>query len=588
MGEFFAELKRRNVLRVALAYLAGSWLLIQVVETVFPVFGFSDAAVRSFIVILAIGFLPALIFAWVFELTPEGLMLEKEIDRSASITAHTGKSLDRVIIVVLLLAVSYFAVDKFVLDPARDESLVTEARQEGRADALIESYGDRSIGVLPFVDMSPEGDQEYFGDGLSEELLNLLAKIPQLRVASRSSAFAYKGKDVSITEIGKGLNVAYVMEGSVRKLGNVIRITAQLIDAKSDTHVFSETYDATLDHIFAVQDEIASKIVDSLKVTLLEPMPKAQVVDPVAYELYLRGWYLNGKVSQDNLQNAVRLLEEATQLDPSYPPAWVSLGVAYRNQAQYGYRDQKEGTEMARAAYERALEIDPEYGHAWGRLAAIYASYDWDFAAADDAVGKALKLSPNEISNIGAAARLAFTLGRFVEAISLYRRSLSIEPLDMHSSMMLSWALMYDGQLEAASAQLRDLMTLDSEYPLAHTLLGQVLLLQGKPEEALDELALESEQEWKEFGTVLALYALGRNDDALVAANEFIEKHGDVWLYQIAVIHAYRNDTNGAFDWLDRAYRERDSGMVLLLGDPFLANIRDDDRWDEIIDKVGL
>ncbi|UCC14439.1 MAG: adenylyl cyclase, partial [Gammaproteobacteria bacterium] len=263
---FLEELKRRNVVRVGAAYVALSWLIIQVAETLFPLFGLSDAAARLVVILLAIGFLPALVFAWVFEFTPEGLRRESEVDHDSDVSRRMTRRLDRLIMVFLTLALGYFALDKFVIDPARDaEELATateQARQEGRSDAIVESYGDKSIAVLPFVNMSSDSEQEYFADGISEELLNLLARIPTLRVISRSSAFSFKGKDVNIPEVARQLNVAHVLEGSVRKSGDKIRITAQLIEARSDTHLWSETYDRTLDDIFAIQDNVAAAVVE--------------------------------------------------------------------------------------------------------------------------------------------------------------------------------------------------------------------------------------------------------------------------------------------------------------------------------------
>jgi TolB-like protein len=248
----FAELKRRNVIRVAIAYLAVSWFLIQVVETILPVFGYSNAPIRIAIILLLIGFPSALIFSWVYELTPEGLRKEKDIDRAQSVAAHTGKKLDRAIIVVLALSLTYLAVDKFVLDPARDAQREEAAVEQGRTEALVDSYGEHSIAVLPFVNMSDDAGNEYFSDGISEELLNLLAKIPDLRVISRSSSFTYKGKDLDIPSIAAQLSVALILEGSVRKAGDQVRITAQLIEAKSDAHLWSQTYDRELSNIFAI------------------------------------------------------------------------------------------------------------------------------------------------------------------------------------------------------------------------------------------------------------------------------------------------------------------------------------------------
>ncbi len=263
--QLFHELTRRNVFRVVAAYVVVAWLIIQVVETIFPPFGFGDGAIRAVIITLAIGLVPVLIVSWVFEWTPEGLKLDKDVDRAGSVGRHTGKVLDRAILVVLALALSYFAFDKFVVDPARDAEQLESAREEGRSQALIASVGNRSIAVLPFVDMSPEGDQSYFSDGISEELLNLLASIPEVRVTSRSSAFSLKGKNLGIPEIARRLNVAYVLDGSVRKAGNQIRISAQLIEADSDSQLWSKNFDRTLENIFQIQDEIAGDVVQANK-----------------------------------------------------------------------------------------------------------------------------------------------------------------------------------------------------------------------------------------------------------------------------------------------------------------------------------
>jgi TolB-like protein len=304
----FEELKRRNVFRVGAAYVVVGWLIIQVVETIFPIYGIAESWIRLVITVLAIGLIPLLIFAWAFELTPEGLKKESDVDRTQSIAPHTGKKLDRTIMVVLALALVYFAVDKFVLNPQREAAVqeqvavqVEEAIQQGRTEALVESYGDKSIAVLAFQDMSQDKDQEYLSDGIAEELLNLLAKIPDLRVISRSSAFSFKGQNLELTEIAERLNVAHILEGSVRKAGNKVRITAQLIEARSDTHLWSETYDRELDDIFAIQDEISATVVAQLKITLLGEAPKTVEINSEAYALFLQARHLGQQFTVDTI-----------------------------------------------------------------------------------------------------------------------------------------------------------------------------------------------------------------------------------------------------------------------------------------------
>jgi len=356
----YHELKRRNVLRVAIAYLAGSWLLVEVAETVFPLYGFDDTPARIVVTLLAIGFPLFLLFSWVFEFTPEGLKLEKDIKREESITPQTGKKLDRVIIVLLALALGYFAFDKFVLDPTRDAELVEETAQQARSDALVESYGDQSIAVLPFVNMSDDAGNEYFSDGISEELLNLLAQIPELRVISRSSSFSFKGKGISIPEVAKQLNVAHVLEGSVRKAGNRVRITAQLIEARSDSHLWSESYDRELDDIFAVQDEIAAAIGAALKVELVLVAGEAvlptviRAANTDAYDAYLRGRELIQHRGWENMEGAVRHFEHSLRLDEGFAPAHAQLAIA-----TIYYGESKEARQSTIAHLDRAQELEP-------------------------------------------------------------------------------------------------------------------------------------------------------------------------------------------------------------------------------------
>ena len=560
-----SELKRRNVPRMAALYAVAAWLIIQVAEVLIDLAKLPDWIGTTTLWLLAIGFPIALIFSWFYEVTPEGISLEKDVDTADSIAHVTGRRLDFVVISLLCAAVILFAYDKW----------------------WMHGPPQNSIAVLPFVNMSDDTGNEYFSDGISEELLNLLTKIPELRVIARSSAFSYKGKNVSVTQIGDELNVAYVLGGSVRKDGADVRITAQLIEARSDTHVFSETYDTKLVNIFAVQDEIAEKIVERLSMTLLSAVPKVKEVDPVAYELMLKGRFLIG-VERENLVEAADFLEQSVRVDSAYAPAWLDLALVYRNQANFGYRDMHEATTQARKAVERALALDPSLANAWALLGLIHITYDWDFDAADVALQRALELGPNETFVLHSAARLESALGHIEDAITLRRKILDLEPLSLYDREMLSWDLLFGGQAVEAEVRLRELLELDDKYPIAHCLLGQALLLQGKPDEALNEMNLESEEEWKQFGIVLALESLGRHDEAAAATNNFIEQHGKVWFYQTAKIFAYRNQVDAAFEWLDRGFEERDGGMFMLLGDPFLANIRDDPRWTILLDKVGL
>ena len=451
---FIGELKRRNVIRVGVAYLAAAWLLIQVVETLFPIYGLNDAHIRIVIALLAIGFPLVLIFSWVYELTPEGIKLERDVDRTRSITGHTGKNLDRAIIVVLVLAVGFFAVDKFVLDPARDAKREVAVAQQARSQALTESYGDSSIAVLPFVDMSAESDSEFFSDGISEELLNLLSRIPNLRVISRSSAFSFKGKDFTIPEVAEKLNVALVLEGSVRRFGDDLRITAQLIEARSDTDLWSETYDRKLIDVFAIQDEISAAIVDALKDQLdldVGAAPTATVTTNLeAHDAYLRGLYLIQQRSPDAKKGATQEFMKAVSLDPDFAPAHAELAIAIALGGLVGLMPPDERMTKLRHHAEKALELDPD-------LAEAHAAMSWSLngSGRDDQVvehlRRAVEINPNYAL---AYLWLAHYVEEMADRFAMTEKALHLDPLSRSANFGYVNGLIARNRLDEADRQI--------------------------------------------------------------------------------------------------------------------------------------
>jgi adenylate cyclase len=590
---FFGELKRRNVIRVGAAYVVVAWLVIQVVETIFPAFGFGDAAVRIVTIVFAIGLVPALIFAWAFELTPEGLKKESEVDRSESITPQTGRKLDRVIMVVLALTLGYFAFDKFVLEPEREVALeaqkaeeVAEARQAGRSEALVESYGDKSIAVLPFVNMSSDAEQEYFSDGISEELLNLLAGIPELRVISRSSAFSFKDQNLEIPEIGKRLNVAHILEGSVRKAGNRVRITAQLIEARSDTHLWSETYDRTLDDIFAVQDEIAATVVAQLKITLLGAAPKVQETDPEAYALFLQARYLGHQITPESLEQANALLERALAIDPGYAAAWSGLAVNYARQVANGLLPFDEGYARARAAAEKALTIDPAWAPAHASLGWIAMFYN-DLAAAARHFERALQLAPADLDVLGNAAGLLKYLGRLNQAIEVDEFGAARDPVNPISHSNLGNGYLSADRWDEAIASYEIALRLSPGQIGSHYWLGTALLFKGEAEAALAAMQREQYEALRLIGLAIAYHSLGdavASDAALARLTEEYEKE---WAFNIAYVLAYRGEADRAFEWLGKAVQYSDSGLPEILLRPEFRSIHDDPRWLPFLDSIG-
>ncbi|MGA9573075.1 MAG: hypothetical protein WBS20_03910, partial [Lysobacterales bacterium] len=357
----FKELKRRNVFRVGIAYTVATWLLIQVTDTVFPRIGLPDSAVTLVIALLMIGFIPALIFAWAFEMTPDGLKREKDVDRDESITPQTGRKLDRMIIGIMAVVIAYLVLDRFVLtDDAKPSTQPTETQT-----AAVEPAKDEgpSVAVLPFVNMSGDADNEYFSDGLTETLLNMLAQLPDLRVAARTSSFAFKGKDVGIPEIAKALNVAHVLEGSVQKSGNRVRITAQLIRAGDGFHVWSKNYDRTLEDIFAIQDEIATDVAGVLDKALLNggaTIAHIETSDVGAYDTYLRAMKQQAIGSYGSLSNAESLFKQALGADPGFIDAKLGLARNYIMQFNTGLIDEKQMHHSITPLLAQVREVQPE------------------------------------------------------------------------------------------------------------------------------------------------------------------------------------------------------------------------------------
>jgi adenylate cyclase len=566
---FVRELKRRNVFRVGVAYLIIGWLLLQVSDTLVPALHLPEWFQSGVALFLILGFPLALFFAWAFELTPDGLKKEKDIERSESVTPVTGRKLDFVIIGLLTAALGYFAYDKFVASPPAPQDSI------------------QSIAVMPFINMSSDPEQEYLSDGLSEELLNLLAKIPELRVAARTSSFSFKDQNLEIPEIAERLNVGHVLEGSVRKAGNQIRITAQLIRADDGFHIWSATYDRELENIFVIQDEVAAAVVDSLKITLLGEQPKATETDPEAYALYLQARYLMSQGAEGHKQ-AETLLKQALDIDPGFAPALTVLGNVYNNQANmFGVRPVDEAVELARDAIQRALEIDPLYARAHAALGDLDIRYAYEFKAAYRHMQQALALNPGDTYILNNAARVAELFGRIDEAIDLYRQSIVLDPLSPGGHGGLGILYYRAHRLEEAANSLQLAGSLNPSASFFQLNLVLVLLAQGDAPAAL--VALERTSDfWHDFGMALVQHELGDAGASDAALNEFKEKYQAGEDYQVASIYAFRDEIDLAFDWLDKAYDERDTGLPFVHLDPLLASLHDDPRWESFLDKMGL
>ena len=460
-----------------------------------------------------------------------------------------------------------------------------------QAPAVLEPVA-ASIAVLPFADMSPEQDQEYFSDGLAEELLNVLAKNRELKVAGRTSSFQFRGKGQDHRVIGDKLGVASILEGSVRKEGNQVRITAQLISAADGFHLWSESYDRELKDIFALQDEIAKSVAKALQVTLLggEAGLSPQLIDPVAYMAYLQGRHFSGLgVGEETLEEAAGYLEQALEIVPDFAPAWAQLSNVRVWQANQGYRQLDEGFSQARQAAERALELDPNHAETYVALAEIKMFFDWDWQGASAAAQTGLELEPANTAVLEVAAGIAASQSRGEEALELGRRRVALDPLNAGAYMRLGFGAYHLGLLDEAERSLKKALELQPDRPVAHSRLGEVYLAQGRPEEALREMEEELVPAWQRYGLALAYHAAQRQGEADAKLAELIESNQLDCAFQIAQVYAFRGEIDAAFDWLERAYRQRDSGLseYLRLG-PHLAKLHGDPRWPKFLEKMGL
>lgn len=592
MASLWEELKRRNVVRVGIAYAVVCWLILQLTDVLMPVLNLPEWVDGLIFLLLTVGFILTLFFSWVYEITPEGVKLEKDVDRSSSITQVTGRKLDFVIIAILSVAVAFFTIDKFVWTETPDlpdnqvaETVaeISEPQVELTADL---DTGPTSIAVLPFVNMSNDAEQEYFSDGLSEELLNLLAKIPELRVTSRTSAFSFKGKDFTISELGELLDVDHVLEGSVRRSGDTIRVTAQLIEVATDAHTWSETWDRTFDDVFVIQDEIAAHVVGALKLRLIGGVPEVQETSPEAYTKYLRANFLLGQGNAESVRQAETTIKEAIEIDPEYAPAWHSLALAYLFGSTRGIRDPIEAMPLIREAADKALAIDPRFVASHIMRAQVAFQFDYEFDVAREQLEIALELEPWNSHVHSLAARIAYAEGNFRESVEHREAAHQLDPLAGHRMGFAIGSYYYAGHRDEALQYFAASAANNPFVPQRYSEWARVVLLEGDHEGALQLFENEVSDGHRTTGRALVFQAMGDIERANVEREKLLELGGR-WTFELAEVHAYLGYPDEAFEWLDRAIDRRDGSLQTIVYNPWLDNIRDDPRFDQILERVG-
>lgn len=458
-----------------------------------------------------------------------------------------------------------------------------------------------SIAVLPFVNLSADAGHEHFADGLAEELLGVLARIPGLRVVSRTSAFSFKGKDVDIPTVAQRLNVSSILEGSVRAAGRRVRIAAQLIHVATDSHLWAQSYDRDLEDILAVQDDIARSVVEELRVALLgEPSDAARAKAQVdaatrgrtgnagAHRLYLQGRFLIDRLTRDDTLTGVGYCRRALELDPHYALAWAGLARAYSNQASFGWEPLADAMERSRDAAAHALAIEPDLPEAHAELGWVRMTYDWDWAGADASYRRALATGSGNASIVVAASLLADNLGRKDDALALAHRAIEVDPLSFIAQGNLALRAFNSGRLDEAAAAVEAGLKLNPRGTLLHWLHGTIRLAQGRAEEGLSAFEQEQVEPLRVQGLVLVHHACGRDAASRAALDRLIEIGAADSAFQIAEALAYRGDADTAFEWLERAFAQRDPGVSQIQSGPLLVNLHADARWRPFLARMGF
>jgi TolB-like protein/Flp pilus assembly protein TadD len=576
MQDIWERIKHHKVVQWTLAYLAIAYTLLHGAEMLTGSLGWPHGWIRFFTWLLILGVPIVVTLAWY----------------------HGSRGLQRasgteIMIIAILLAVG----GGLLWRDSNNHEQVSEA--VGVATPTVAAVmpvvpvapDDKSIAVLPFVDMSADKDQEYMSDGLAEELINLLAQIENLRVIGRTSSFQFKGKNEDLRSIGEALNVAHVLEGSVRKSGEILRITAQLIRTSDGSHLWSETFDRKLEDVFAMQDEIAAAVVGELKLRLIAGKAPVRATrhDMEAYNQYLQGRFYQDVATREALDLALGHFQAAIRHDPNDALAWVGLSSTYSMQAVVtGQIPHDEGFRLGRQAAERAVALEPGLAHAHAALGYVQGSHDWDWHAAEASYNRAYKLAPMDPEILYLVSGHDLVMGRFERSILLLKQAIDRDPLRSALFGGLSFAYLAMDRFGDAEIAARQARELSPESAFGHFNLAITLLPQRKFAEAEREFALELDETWREIGQSLIQFARGRRREADASLQTVIEQHGNFMAFQIAEIYAFRGERDLAFEWLDRAHRQRDSGLTGILSSPYLAKLKRDPRFTAMVRKLGL
>ena len=578
---FFTELKRRNVYKVAVAYAVVGWLLVQAASILFPTFEAPSWVMKVFVAIVAIGFPIALVIAWAFESSPKG------IDRTMVADAWNRHSRGKAWIYVAVIG-AVLSVALFLLGRCTARNSVTA--QQDIILARTHAAPDKSIAVLPFVDMSQAKDQEYFCDGISEEILDALAKVDGLRVVARTSSFSFKGKNTDVGEVANKLKVENVLEGSLRREGNRIRISAQLVNARDGFHLWSETYERELKDVFAVQDDITRAIVDALKVKLAIAVPAKRELSSEAYDLYLQGLYFSNKSDEENLRKSLNLFQRVLDKDPNSARAWAGIAKAW-DWLSDAYVKPLDAFPVMKAAAEKAITLDPNNAEAHVYLSDAKRVLDWDMPGAMAELQRALELDPNSASAHMFSSLINLTLGNAKAAVAHMREAVKADPLSPLIANFSAISYLLQGQYDDAIAEGKRTLELDPNYLYQTPVIADAYREKGMYNEAI--ALFEKAQEMTgqpQPGLAITYARIDRQSEARkiledlkkTAATKYIAKE------EIAAVYVALDEKDEAFKWLDRACEDHGGALDAISLRPVFQPLHSDPRFADILRRIGL
>src|SRR5437660_1749354 len=592
-NDFFAELRRRNVYKVAVAYVVVGWLLIQAASIFLPAFNAPQWAMQIVILIVVVGFPIALVFSWAFEITPEGIKRESEVQADESITHHTGRKIVALTIVLAVIATGLL-IFQFVRPrtwPERQSNGSTSTPRQSEAATV----SNKSIAVLPFDNLSGDPQNAYFSEGVQDEILTRLAKIAELKVISRTSTQRFKSAPNDLRQIAQQLGVENILEGSVQKANDQVRVNVQLINALTDAHLWADTYDRKLTDIFAVESEIAKTIAETLQARLSgsekSSIAKRPTVNPEAYELYLKGRFFWNKRTGDDLRKSIEYLKQAIAKDPRYALAYAALADSYGLLRFYGGASPAESVVPAQAAAKKALELDDSLAEAHASLGLI-ATEEREVNRGVNELERAIQLNPNYATAHHWLGLALATLRQSDRSIGELKRALELDPLSMIINADLSIIYLYARRYDAAEAQARKTLEIDSRSFVAHYYLGAALQLTSRLKEAIPEFQKAVELNNDPYSIAMLAQAYARNgqtDEArkLLAHLNEMAKSAGVPEYALALAYTSLGEKERAIESLEHGFAGGNKSYLFLLpGDPFLDDLHGDPRFEALVQKI--